>query len=523
LGLSFLAAGCGGDYWLGGLPGGASGGAAGGSAPAPSLSLDADIVLTGDDSLELGDEPCVIEGNGHAIRSVEPWHGNLWLHDCRLIGLGSEAVPSLDLTMAEGAWSKIERCDFDASGRVRLDNGFDSTSVFSGNTLRENALLAEPALRDDALPVFLAQGADGTGSNVFRGNKVLKGFVRFGRAAHWLVGGDAASDSNVIVGRRAGIELNGNDFVVRGNYVHDIFVSSPGAPLGNQESALAVVYETTGVLVEHNVLRKGHWVVRGITGEFRYNAVLDPGSSGWLQQPFEDSQIHHNLFLTYAYPGEEQGLAPDATQIDAGVSLVNFRNSGIAVFNNTFDGGGLQRRFRGPALSVDGDCFLDSLRNNVFFRFPFELPDGSQAAVRPPPAEGIEPAPERLGYADYNLFFAVGAAPPRNYALSVAGRRVRIDAGYGLYDALPMGPVDEQVEPEFSQEPPLALPFDEAKVLSGELGVWEVLATLRALYTPAAGSPLLDAGDPQDGPGVDIGAIGAGIPHASDRFAGVEP
>ena len=56
------------------------------------------------------------------------------------------------------------------------------------------------------------------------------------------------------------------------------------------------------------MLRKGHWVVRGIAGEFRYNAVLDPGSSGWLQQPFENTKVHHNLFLTYAYPGQEQGM-----------------------------------------------------------------------------------------------------------------------------------------------------------------------------------------------------------------------
>lgn len=516
------ASACGGDYWLGGLQDGA-GASSGGAGPLPSLSLDADIVLTGDDSLELGEAPCVIQGNGHSIRSVAPWHGHLWLHDCRLVGLGSETSPSLDLTMDQAAWTKVERCDFDGSGRVRLDNGADSTSVFATNTLRENALAAEPALRDDAVPIFQAEGADGSGHKVFRGNQVLKGFVRFGKTAHWLIGGDGASDSNVIVGRRAGIELSGSDFIVRGNYVHDVFVPSPGAPLGNQESALAVVYETTQVLVEHNVLRKGHWVVRGLTGEFRYNAVLDPGSSGWVQQPFEDSQIHHNLFLTYAYPGEEQGLAPDAVPIDEGLSLVNFRKRGVQIFNNTFDGGGPERQFRGPAVSVDDGCFLDSLRNNVFFRFPFALPDGSQAAVRPPLSEGIDPAPERLGYADYNLFFSPDATPPRNYALSVAGLRARLDAGYGLHDAHALGPVDEQVEPQFLQEPPLALPFDEAALLSGELSVWQVLATLRSAYTPGAGSPLVDAGDPQDGAGADIGAIGAGISHASDRFAGVEP
>jgi hypothetical protein len=522
LGLALAATGCGGDYWLGGLPGGAgsagSGSSGGMGGAAPTRSLDADLVLTGDDTLELGGGPCVIAGNGHSIRAVEPWHGNLWLHDCHLVGLGGVDKPAIELAMDEGAWTKIERCIFDDSGRVQLYNGFDSTSLFSENTLLPNARLAEPALRDDALPIFQAEGWDGTGSKVFRGNLVQKGFVRFGKAAHWLVGGDSASDSNVIVGRRAGIELYGTDFVVRGNYVHDVFVPSPDQPLGNQESALAVVYETTGVLVEHNVLRKGHWVVRGITGQFRYNAVLDPGSSGWLQQPFEDSKIHHNLFLTYAYPGEEQGLLPDGTQIEDGISLVNFRKTGIEVYANTFDGGGAARHFVGPAVSVAESCFLDSLRSNVFFRFAFELPDASQAAVRPPLVEGIDPVPDRLGYADYNAFYAPEAAPARNYALGVAGHSVRVDAGYGLYDAHALGPVDEQVDPKLIAEPPLALPFDEAQVVSGKLSVWQVLANLRALYTPSQTSPLVDAGDPADGVGADIGAIGVGAADASDRF-----
>lgn len=521
-----LLGGCSGDYWLGGLTNGASGGSgasSGGASTVPSLTLDADVVLTGSDSFEPSAEPCVIDGRGHSIRSVEPWNGHVWLHDCRLVGLGTEATPSLDLTMDEGAWTRVERCTFDGSGRVRVNNAADSTTTFSENTLMSNALLAEPPLRDDAEPVFLAEGWDGTGSKVFRGNKILKGFVEFGKATHWLIGGDTAADSNVLVGRRAGIVLWGSDFTVRGNYVHDVFVTSADQPLGNQESALSVVYETTGVLVEHNVLRKGHWVVRGIAGEFRYNAVLDPGSSGWLQQPFEDTKVHHNLFLTYAHSGEEQGLAPGAAPIEAGLSLVNFRKTGIEVYGNTFDGGGPERHFVGPAVSVDSTCFLDSLRSNVFMRFPFEVADGSQAAVRPPYGDGISPLSDRLGYADYNLFYAPDAKPPRNYALGVSGLSMRTDAGFGLHDASPMGPLDEQVDPRFRQTPPLQLPYDEDDVVSGKLAVWQVLSTLRDLYSPGAQSPLVDAGDPADGAGADIGAIGSGTPDPGDRFGGTQP
>ncbi|HEV8246671.1 MAG TPA: hypothetical protein VGP93_12925, partial [Polyangiaceae bacterium] len=455
-----LSAGCGGDYWLGGLPPGVAGTSAGGSLGLAGQSgggtggqalatseLGADIVLTGDDMLELGgDGPCVIEGHGHSIRSISPWHGHVLLRDCTLIGLGSEQAPSIELAMDEMAWTKIEGCTFDGSGRVWLENNFDSTSAFTGNTILDSALLAEPPLRDDALPIFAAEGWDGTGQKTFQGNKIFKGFLDFGKTTHWLIGGSSDSESNIIVGRRGGIVLYGSDFVVRGNYVHDVFVTSPDSPLGNQESALSVVYETTDVLVEHNLFRKGHWVVRGITGEFRYNAVIDPGGSGWLQQPFENTKVHHNLFLTYAYPGEEQGVPAAETAVDSGLSLVNFRTTGIEVYANTFDGGGALRRFVGPALSIDSSSFLDSLRSNVFMCFPFELGGTSGAAIRAPLGEDSGPAPARLGYADYNLFFNPDAAAgSRNYALSVSGLTERADAGFGLNDARPGGPIDEQV------------------------------------------------------------------------------
>ena len=47
----------------------------------------------------------------------------------------------------------------------------------------------------------------------------------------------------------------------------------------------------------------------------------------------------------------------------------------------------------------------------------------------------------------------------------------------------------------------------------------QLLAQYRDRYTPATGSPAIDAGDPGPwGAGNDIGAIGAGVDNGADRF-----
>jgi hypothetical protein len=52
--------------------------------------------------------------------------------------------------------------------------------------------------------------------------------------------------------------------------------------------------------------------------------------------------------------------------------------------------------------------------------------------------------------------------------------------------------------------------------------VSHILALYRGIYTPAAGSPLIDAGSPSDDTGgarnADIGAVGAGNVHPDDQF-----
>jgi len=68
---------------------------------------------------------------------------------------------------------------------------------------------------------------------------------------------------------------------------------------------------------------------------------------------------------------------------------------------------------------------------------------------------------------------------------------------------------------------PYASVVDEAAVWNRTQTLSTILAAFRARYTPAAGSPVIDAGDPADndafGRRVDLGAIDRGG-HALDQF-----
>jgi hypothetical protein len=61
-------------------------------------------------------------------------------------------------------------------------------------------------------------------------------------------------------------------------------------------------------------------------------------------------------------------------------------------------------------------------------------------------------------------------------------------------------------------------PWTDEQIAAGAITVSDMLAYFRTVYAPRAGSPLIDMGDPQDGSGADIGAIGAGKANPDDRF-----
>jgi hypothetical protein len=94
----------------------------------------------------------------------------------------------------------------------------------------------------------------------------------------------------------------------------------------------------------------------------------------------------------------------------------------------------------------------------------------------------------------------------------VPGKAERKDAGFGRSDIPRGGQVDEQADPRFKGPIPRAFPFSDEEVKARKVGVSKMLAFYRDAYSPAAGSPLIGAGDPADGEGTNIGAVGGAGP-----------
>src|SRR5262249_34990876 len=151
-----------------------------------------------------------------------------------------------------------------------------------------------------------------------------------------------------------------------------------------------------------------------------------------------------------------------------------------------------------PGIDVCEKGAVKSVRNNVFCNIAlpekyYKLP---AAIVRPSWGETELTATDRLGYADYNLTFNPAAKSRLRYTLTVAGKTQGKDAGFALHD------VDQ--DPRFTGPLPREFPFNDDDIKSGATTVSKMLTYYRQVYAPAAGSPLIDAGDPADGAGTDI-------------------
>jgi hypothetical protein len=109
----------------------------------------------------------------------------------------------------------------------------------------------------------------------------------------------------------------------------------------------------------------------------------------------------------------------------------------------------------------------------------------------------------------------------QNYAVSVAGKTERMDAGFGKNDVPRGGARNAQMQPKFKGPIPTAFPFSDDDIRARKVSVAKMLAHYRDVYSPGDGSPLIDAGDPADGKHSFIGAVGTGMDTPNDRFGRV--
>src|SRR5262249_2594868 len=142
---------------------------------------------------------------------------------------------------------------------------------------------------------------------------------------------------------------------VRGNYIHTDIPSFRWS----QTHTLAVQSPSPNLVVEHNIIRHGQWVVRGLTGEFRDNLVLDADGHNFIIGPTEQCHIHQHIFSRYCTID---------TNVNVAIGVI-YKADDIQIYNNTFDGGGkdMERPWHVPVIEVGGEAFLKSLRNNAFY------------------------------------------------------------------------------------------------------------------------------------------------------------
>ena len=490
-------------------------------------TLTEDLVLNGTDTLEIkgtAEKPCSLVGNRHRIRSGDKWTGSVKITHCTIKNLGGlqkrsdktglyvgNGLPAFDLKVGGKGDITIENCTLDACSAIHLQTNDNSTAVIRNNTILDTSVVAITKNVEHSGDAFLATG-NSREKKLFQGNFVARGKVIF-RAANWLIGGDRDADTNLFIGLRIGIVADGAATVVRGNYFHKLMPLTKEFPYWSQVSVFTTGRQVVG---EHNVIRDGEWIVRFVEGAFRYNVITDIIDHD-LMQTGSYGRIHHNLFLA-GDPGHWSGSMSACIMV-----VYPPKNPGdaIEIFNNVFDGG---NRLDVPGIEVCPGGAVKSVRKNVFFNFAhkekyFKRP---QAAIRMAWNEDPkEEKPARLGYADYNLFYNPAAKTPRNYLLSVAGKAERKDAGFGLNDIPRGGKIDEQADPKFKGPVPKKFPFGDDDIKARKVGVSKMLTFYRDAYTPGADSPLIGAGDPADGRGSYIGAVGAGANAPNDFFGRV--
>jgi hypothetical protein len=207
-------------------------------------------------------------------------------------------------------------------------------------------------------------------------------------------------------------------------------------------------------LAEHNVVIGGSWPIQSFGGEFRYNLVVDSGHNFW-RSAADDTRIHHNLFVHAT--GTNTGYN--------GAILVYGGESGLDIFNNTFDAGGAVSDLDAPAFTIGAGSLFRSIRNNLFTAFSDVSATYGKAFVS---ADGGAVSAPRVTSADYNGWYNPLASSSARYLPGIA-------------QGTP-GAHDVQADPKLSGKPEIPFAVPQGCVWLGTYTTGHVLARYRHLY-----------------------------------------
>jgi hypothetical protein len=427
-----------------------------------------------------------VVGNGYTVAPT-----SISIKNSLVTGLGSLTTPGID-----GAVSSvdIEGSIFEATGAVHLKTTGDA--IVKNSEFRANNLIAFDASDPDASPAVQFSGTSSQ-SKTFQGNAIGAGRLVFDGTSNWLIGGDTDDQTNILIGPRCSIYVQngGTNITIRGNYDHHNYRGGWSQGYNLSFECRECGYASgQGILVEHNFIRDGSWPLQDLVGEFRYNVMYGYGHT-WIRSAVSGASIHHNILV----PGGDGDL-------NAGMSF-GAGETGLQIYNNTLDGGGMAAGdFAGPSIEADDTSSVNSLRNNLI-TFSRNQQNGGAGQPRIVGVSG------NFLYADYNAFYSPDNDNKTNYNVTgvAAGAHDVSGTGTGA-----LGILDGQLAgTPFAGD--RVYPIDDKTVVD-EAAVWQrtqklstILATFRARYTPKAGSPIVNAGDPADndsqGRRADIGAV----------------
>jgi MYXO-CTERM domain-containing protein len=479
-------------------------------AAGSTLTLQGDLVVSGADTLDANgtpSNPCVIVGNGHAI-IASGLTGHVHIESCIFRGLGAAMTPAVNLTASGSGDVTINGSTFDGCGAINLHLGGAATAAFTNNVLQDNgtAYIQDELVGSNYVPAFHADGAS-TGAKVFAGNRVYRSSADFGGAEGWVIGGTSAAAGNVVIGHRGVISVRGNHVKVVGNFIN------PQYPLTSPDVENLVVASddaSPDLVVEHNVVRGGEWVLRACQGEVRYNVIADMNGHAWIKGP-RTCNIHHNVFVNYANPDHNS---------EGGIDVVYLADN-LNIYNNTFDGGGHIGNLGVPAIHAKSGRVIERVHSNAITNFIIDTPFAAISNLGPDTSDdNPPPGPARIHYADHNLFYNPDSPSQVDYSMAVEpDDRTPLAHGAPGFAAH-----DVHANPQFKGPLPTAFPYANSDIQAGRVTVPMMLAHYRDLYSPGAGSPLTGAGDPMGGASNNIGAVGQGVAKdPNDLFGTLQP